>query len=414
MKNQNARPVELWMVSSLASGAATTAFLSLLVPPFVLQETGSALRSGLVLAVIGLAAVSGPLWGHLADRHNAHRLLYLLSMAGMAASYLILALDAGIDWYSPIFGVLLGLSLAAQGTIGPAFIIGANLPKQMQSRQITTTNLAMPLGQVVGAAVIMLGQWAGLSYVGLFWLATIMLAVFALGTLLGISKPAARLKAAQREKPHGAAKAPAAKKHKGAFRATIASAFGVLMLVVAISSFANNGLTSQIANIMPNVYGFSSTQTSAQIGLAGLISLAVIVAFGKVMERTGPKTVFVIGTGVRLAGVLLMALVGLLGSGHLLLAAIAVQIAFQGSPISRLPAPLLAAQLSPAGAAEANGYYFGASALGAFLGSLGVGLTADVAGFNAVNWVAAIAGAIAMAVLCLWLLPLMRKSLGKR
>ncbi len=401
---------ELWMVSNLAAGAATAAFLSLLVPPFVLAETGSAFRAGVVMAIVGLAAVSGPIWGKLADKHEIHRLIYILSVAGMAASFLILAVDAGIDWYSPIFGLILGISLAAQGTIGPAFIVGANLPKKIESRQITVNNLAMPLGQVVGAVALIFGQWQGFGYVGLFWIATIVLAVFALLTLIGITKPSARLKAAQRgdareHRPPG----PEKGRHPGTFRRAMASSFGIMMLVVILSSFSNNGLTSQIANVMPNVYGFTVTQTSALIAVAGLINLVVIVIFGKLMERFGPRLIFTVGTAMRFAGTAMMALVGLLGEGHLILAAIAMQVAFQGSPVSRLPAPLLAIQLSPAGAAEANGYYYASSALGAFLGCLAMGFGADSLNFNTVNWLAAIMAAAALVVLCLALIPSMNR-----
>lgn len=412
-----ARAVELWMVSNLAMGAATTAFLSLLVPPFVLAQTGSALRSGIVLAVVGLAAVSSPLWGKLADKHHAHRPLYLLSMIGMTLSFLILALDAGIDWYSPIFGILLGVSMAAQGTISSVFIIGADLPTHIKNRQITVTNLAMPLGQVVGAVAIALGQWAGFGYIGLFWLATIILAIFTVCTVIGIAKPVARLKEAEAKRQDSTAAQPEAstKKQDSSFRTVVMSTFGVFLLVVIVSSFSNNGMTSQIANIMPDVYGFTDMQTSALIALAGLLNLAVIGIFGKMMERTGPKTVYVIGSAIRFAGVLMMALVGLLASGSaLVLAAIAMQLAFQGSPISRLPGSLLVARLTPVGIAEANGYYYGASALGAFVGCLVAGFAADAMGFNAVNWVAAVTGAIALALLCLWMLPATKKDVGAK
>lgn len=412
-KKTQPRAVELWMISELAVGAAITAFMSLLVPPFVLAETGSALRSGIVLAIVGLAAVSSPLWGRLADKRKAHRPLYLISMAGITLSFLILALDAGIDWYSPIFGVLLGLSLAAQGAISPVFIIGAGLPKQMENRQITMSTLAMPLGQVVGAVAIGLGQWAGFGYIGLFWIATILLAILSGCTAIGIAKPYARLKEAENKRKEAAAAQMETNngKQKPSFRTAVMSSFGIFLLVVIVSSFSNNGVTSQIANIMPAVYGFTSIQTSALIALAGLLNLGIIVIFGRVMERTSPEMVYGIGTAIRFAGVLMMALVGLLGSGSaLLLAAIAMQLAYQGSPISRLPASLLAARLSPMGPAEANGYYNGASALGAFIGCLAVGFAADMAGFNAVNWVAAISGAIALALLFLWLLPSVKKE----
>ena len=53
------------------------------------------------------------------------------------------------------------------------------------------------------------------------------------------------------------------------------SMFGVYLAVLTLSSIANNGVNSQIANIMPNVYGMDEKTTSAMIGLAGLINIVL-------------------------------------------------------------------------------------------------------------------------------------------
>lgn len=52
--------VEPWMISNVATGAATASFLNLLVPPFIANVTGSASRGGVVFAVISLAAATVP------------------------------------------------------------------------------------------------------------------------------------------------------------------------------------------------------------------------------------------------------------------------------------------------------------------------------------------------------------------
>ncbi len=152
---------ESWMVSNIAAGAATLSFIVLLIPPFITQVTGSAVRAGIVLAVIGLAALTGPYIGRLADRRQSHRALY-----------------------SP-FGISLCFALMTIATLG---------------------------------------------------------------------------------------------------------------------AIANNGMTSQIANIMPAVYGFTASQTSGIIGIAGLLSIGAIVFSGWWMRRRGAFPVYFGGSTFKWIG----------------------------------------------------------------------------------------------------------------
>ena len=43
---------EWWMISFIAAGAGWAAFISLLIPPFVTESTGSAADAGIVMAII--------------------------------------------------------------------------------------------------------------------------------------------------------------------------------------------------------------------------------------------------------------------------------------------------------------------------------------------------------------------------
>lgn len=94
----------------------------------------------------------------------------------------------------------------------------------------------------------------------------------------------------------------------------------------------------------------------------------------------------------------------------LVLAAIAMLITYQGVPVPRVAAADLAVQLSPTGPVQADGYYFAASAVGSVVGCLLAGLLAQSESFNAVNWLAAIAGIAATA--SLW--PLLRSRPNRR
>lgn len=57
---RRARGFEPWMISNVAIGMAIGSFLTLLVPPFITDVTGSAARVGIVFALISLAATVGP------------------------------------------------------------------------------------------------------------------------------------------------------------------------------------------------------------------------------------------------------------------------------------------------------------------------------------------------------------------
>lgn len=77
--------LQWWMAANFAAGVGFSAFMALLIPPYVTEVTSDAAAAGVVMAVISLAAVLGPVLGTLADRHAAHRLLMTLGVLVPAA-----------------------------------------------------------------------------------------------------------------------------------------------------------------------------------------------------------------------------------------------------------------------------------------------------------------------------------------
>jgi predicted MFS family arabinose efflux permease len=100
-----------------------------------------------------------------------------------------------------------------------------------------------------------------------------------------------------------------------------------------------------------------------------------------------------------------MALVRLMTSPALVLAAIAMLVTYQGVPIHAWSPPISRC-ISPTGPAQADGYYFAASAIGSVLGCLIAGFLADTGNYNTVNWMAAVAGITATGCVC----PLLRRG----
>jgi len=101
---------EWWMVSFFAIGAGFSAFVSLLIPPYVTEATGNAADAGVVMAIISLAAVLGPVLGGFADKYRAHRMVLLGGLLGMSLAFVAYALSAGDALVTALDAILMGAS----------------------------------------------------------------------------------------------------------------------------------------------------------------------------------------------------------------------------------------------------------------------------------------------------------------
>jgi predicted MFS family arabinose efflux permease len=183
----------------------------------------------------------------------------------------------------------------------------------------------------------------------------------------------------------------------------------VYLLILVLSSVASNGVNSQIANILPNVYGIGEATTSGLISLAGVLNIVGFLAAGAWMARSGAMPGFTGAQVMRLAGVLLLALMGLLAEAPVLIVAAAMQLFYFSNPFSRLAQPVLAVQVSTVPAGAASGWVIGAAAVGSFIGSVVGGWLAEAVGFNAINWMGAVAVGAALALLLATLVPAERR-----
>jgi predicted MFS family arabinose efflux permease len=197
---------------------------------------------------------------------------------------------------------------------------------------------------------------------------------------------------------------------KAGLRGVLVSTFGVYLLILILSSIANNGINNQFANIMPNVYGFDATTTSGLISLAGLLNIAFFLVAGRWMGKSGALPVFAAGNVARLVGALGMAVLGLVANSPVLLVVASVQILYQGAPFVRLAQPVVAVRFATIPAGQAVGWVIGASAIGSFLGSVIGGVLADKVGFNAINWMGAMAAGVAVLLTFISLWPAERKK----
>lgn len=398
---------EWWMTSMFAMGAGFSAFVSLLIPPFVTQVTGEASAAGIVMAIISLGAVLGPAFGTFADKHRAHRLVLVLGVAGMAVGFVMYALSAESAALYALDAILMGASIAAVGALAPVFIIGARLSQAVEARQMTTLQLMQPAGQVAGGVLLSLAAQARWSFPARFWLAAIFIAVCMIVTWFSTRGLDHRL-----EDTTGARAGARAGNNAGStsLRSVFVSLFGVYLLVLTLSSVANNGINNQISNIMPNVYGISEAMTSTLISIAGVLNIGLFFVAGRWMARRGPWSPFLAALVIRLVAALGMAVVGLIADAPALLAAGFMQLLYQSNPFSRLAQAPVAVRFATFPAGAASGWVMAASATGSFGGSVGGGFLAESLGFNAINWMAVVASGLAVVTALLVLAPAMRRG----
>jgi len=397
-----------WMISNLGVGAGFSAFVALLIPPYITELSGSAAEAGVVMAIMSLAAVMGPVLGGFADKYRAHRLILSLGVFGMAFAFAAFAFAADDTTFAPIDAIIMGISVAAVGAIGPVFIVGAGLSQGLQAKRLTTYNLVAPVGQVIGGAIMGAAAAAGMSYSNRFWIAAGVMLLAGIVTWVGSGKAAAQIQVAANANNN--ADESTDKPKSTGLGSVLFSTFGVVLLILILSSVASNGINNQIANILPNVYGIDEATTSGLISLAGLLNIIFFFVAGWWMGRSGAMPDFIIGNVLRLAGALGLALLGMVSGSPILLVAASMQLLYQGLPFVRLTQPVVAIRFATIPAGAASGWVLGASAIGSFVGSVVGGWLADKVGFNAINWMGAIAGGAAVLLVFIVLLPAERRK----
>jgi len=405
-KNGNGRSFQWWMISFVAAGAGWAAFISLLIPPYVTESTGSAADAGIVMAIISLAAVLAPVLGGFADKYRAHRLVLSLGVLGMALGFLMYSFSAEATAILALDAIVLGISAAAINAVGPVFVLGAGLSKKLEASRLTVLNLLQPVGQVIGGALLAIAVSANLDYSARFLIAAGFMLICAVITWFTTAAPEKRIVLPE-EKPDDTVADP--KKSFG-LKQVLFSTFGMYLLILTLSSVGNNGINAQIANILPNVYGMDQQTTSAMISLAGLLNIGLFIVAGRWMAKSGGMTVQTAATAIRFIGALGMALVGMMANSPVLIAAAFMQILYQSNPFSRISQGVVGMRFATVPAGQTSGWVIAASASGSFLGALVGGYLASSLGFNAINWMAAIAVGAALLLMFISLWPAERKK----
>lgn len=404
---------EPWMLTNVASGAMQMSFLLLLVQPFITDLTSSATKAGLMFAVIKLTELLSPTLGRFADTYLAHKPLYTLSFVGMFIGFAILALDTSHDTFHPLVAILLGLTIAAQGTINSALVVGSGLPREQEIRQLTLTNiLFIPVGQMTGGIIVIILQALGLDYSLQFWIVAILMLLTAIMSWFTLDLPVQRLKTTLETKsPTNTQSSPSGTTEKYSLKTILLSKFGIFLLALMFFTLSSYTFISQIANIMPKVFGFTVSATSVLVSLGGLVSLFGLIAAGIWMKRSDAISVYFGATVFRVIALTGVAVVAILsGSIAMLLSVVFLQLLYLSQAVGKSPTPPVTMHFSPVPPGETNGYIYAAYGLGGFFGSLGIGILADQFGFSTALWFGAITASISLIILVIFVLPAWKRT----
>ena len=257
--------------------------MALLIPPYVTEVTSDAAAAGSVMAVISLAAVLGPVLGTFADRHGAHRIVMSLGVLGMAVGSAAFAFASDS---SKFYASIRSFSAVDSGRRGCRTRVHRRRRAAARTRGETddVVSLSMPAGQVVGGLSIGAAAAAGWSYSNRFWIAS----VFSrdggghLADQQGRRRATARGDVS-RQRRHRGRVGRHQREGEGAAQSRAVVVVWTVLVGDDVDVVANNGINSQISNIMPNVYGISEAETSTLISLAGLLNIALFIVAGKMM-----------------------------------------------------------------------------------------------------------------------------------
>lgn len=401
---------EWWMVANLAVGMGQFAFVPMLIVPYVIGVSGRPADGGVVLSIIGLAAVTAPALGAFADRYAAHRLVFVLGLFAQAAAYALYAWSAVDQVVYGLVAIVFGVGIAAVQAVGPAFIVAIGLAESLQAKRLGAYNLLTSAGLVIGG--LLLVATATWPYPRKFLLAAGAISLVSLVVWLATARPAGRIRPRSDVAAVAGAVAGAqeGQRRPGALRQVLRTRFGVLLLMLVFTGIGYNATIGQIANIMGQTFGYPAGTTSTLLAVSGLVNMGGFLFAGFWMARSGALTVVTGAQLLHLLGLAGLALLSLATGSVVVAAGLFMLCFYSAEPFGRIPQPVLAVRFSSLDASTATGWYIAVLAGSASIGGLLAGLLAQVFSYAAILWMAGAAFAIGLCVNAVGLWPAERRK----
>jgi len=145
------RWVRPWYVAYAILGAMASGLEVILIPAAVARDGGTSAQIGLVVAMINIGVLASPLWGLIAERQHAHRVVFFCGFALAGAGFLGFALGDGVIVWM-ICAFLIGLGVGAANTMAGLFVV-AFTPQKEWNRRIGWMQIFNATGQICGLLV---------------------------------------------------------------------------------------------------------------------------------------------------------------------------------------------------------------------------------------------------------------------
>jgi hypothetical protein len=185
----------------------------------------------------------------------------------------------------------MGISAAAVAVAAPPFILGTDLPADIQERQLTWLQLNLDLGKIVGGLLLGVMATKKLSYHTQFLVGGIVLSL--LGALVWMTSRRAANRIRRPEVDLGAG-------HDHAdtvvpWRTLLLALFGVPVIAQLLGSMT-----------------MVEVQISTMLTVSGVVGIGLYFLAGRWMHQSGPGLVWAIGHTLRGAGGVVLGVLGLL------------------------------------------------------------------------------------------------------
>ncbi|SEG27739.1 MFS transporter [Vibrio hangzhouensis] len=373
--------LEGWFSAHFAYGIVQIVFIPMMVPSFILARTGSATQAGLAMGLFGLAGLFAPLIGMLADKFKAHRLAQLFGMVAYliaGASFLVAGENFALMAIGSIF---FGTGSAILLMLNPVFITFAGYDAKTEAMKLGRMAQVLIIGSLLSGVALASVTNMGWSYEARFTAMMAIVAVLMVITML------TNKKAAQRILDNAEAVAAAAAEEdapKVGFVKVVFSNFGLFLLAVGLLCAGQGAFQAQYPNLLENAYGVAQSLSAANLSVASVLGLVVLVGAEKFVTRFGNLSLFKLSAVASIAVIVVLYLIAEMGvSLHYVLPLALVLVYLQGITVTDMISPAIAARLTFVGGGLTQGLMMFFISLGFGLGSVISGVAVDGFGWAA-------------------------------
>ncbi|MGR5286768.1 MFS transporter [Vibrio maritimus] len=402
--------LEGWFSAHFAYGIVQIVFIPMMVPSFILARTGSATDAGLAMGLFGLAGLFAPVIGMLADKYKAHRLAQLFGMV----SYLLAGacfLTAGSNFSMMAVGsVFFGTGSAILLMLNPVFITFAGYDAKTEASKLGRMAQVLIIGSLLSGIALAYVTDLGWSYEMRFMAMMAIVAVLAVITMLTNKKPAQRILDNAEAMAAAAAEDDAP---KVGFVKVIFSNFGLFLLAVGLLCAGQGAFQAQYPNLLENGYGVSQSLSAANLSVASILGLVILVAAEKFVARFGNLSLFKLSAVASIVVIAIAYVIAEAGmSLHYIIPLALFLVYLQGITVTDMISPAIAARLTFVGGGLTQGLMMFFISLGFGFGSVISGIAVDGYGWAALPF--AILGLTIAAYVCVVIVGMKHKAAVKR